>query len=52
MSAADPTSPLTAALEDRYRIGSALGEGSLAPIYIVDDLRQARESAHNVPRDS
>jgi hypothetical protein len=37
--------PLAAALADRYRIGPKLGEGGMAVVFLVDDLKHGRKVA-------
>jgi serine/threonine-protein kinase len=45
---ANPITRLNAALEGRYRIGSELGEGGMATVYLADDLKHERKVALKV----
>ncbi len=48
MNPPDPITRLNAALEGRYRIESALGEGGMATVYLADDLKHERKVALKV----
>ena len=43
----DPIARLNAALSGRYAIERELGEGSMATVYLVDDLKRERKVALN-----
>src|SRR5688572_11462702 len=49
-SAGDPTSRLSAALADRYRIERELGAGGMATVYLAEDLKHRRRVAIKVLR--
>jgi serine/threonine-protein kinase len=42
------TSRLSAALDDRYKIESHLGEGGMATVYLAHDLKHDRKVAIKV----
>jgi serine/threonine protein kinase len=44
----EPIDRLNAALQDRYAIERELGEGGMATVYLVDDLKHARKVALKV----
>ena len=44
------TSRLSAALADRYKIESRLGEGGMATVYLAEDLKHHRKVAVKVLR--
>ncbi len=46
-SSDNPISRLNTALEGRYAIERELGEGGMAAVYLVDDLKHERKVALN-----
>ncbi len=48
MNAPDPVTRLNAALEGRYRIERALGEGGMARVFLAEDVRHDRKVAVKV----
>ena len=44
----DPVTRLSAALEGRYRIEREIGEGGMAVVYLVADLKHERKVALKV----
>ena len=44
------TSPLTAALADRYRIERELGQGGMATVYLAHDLKHDHQVAESPSR--
>ena len=45
----DTITPRNAALEGRYRIGSELGEGGIATVYLADDIKHEGKPADGGP---